>query len=180
MLIIFLLITIALLALATTTWLILNLTSDLISSHHGAPFVPLSREVGRKMMELAGVSSQDIVYDLGCGDGRLLITAVKNFGVQKALGYEISPWPYLKAKMSTRKFKHNITILNKDLFKSDLKNATVVVLYLTKNLLEKLKPKLKQELPPGARIITARYPIPGWKVSKKDTSTQHPLFLYQN
>lgn len=146
--------------------------------------MPVPYGVGRKMLELAGVGPDDVLFDLGCGDGRLLLMAVRDFGARRAVGYEVSPFPYLKALLRAMLWKKarngRIKIYRRDLFSVDLDQATVVVLYLTEKLLERLKIKLQKELKPGVRIVTARYPINGWREEEKDNSAQFPIWLYRN
>lgn len=128
------------------------------------PYSLTPEKVAKRMLELAKVTSEDIVVDLGCGEGDLLILAAKEYGC-KCVGYEIDEELYKRAIEKVR--KHNLSnkvkIYNKDLFKADLSNVDVVLLYLTPRGLELLKPKLEKELKKGARIVSHDYPIPEWR-----------------
>jgi precorrin-6B methylase 2 len=119
-------------------------------------FVPTPPEVVKAMLETAKVTKGDIVYDLGSGDGRIPISAVKDFGAARATGIDIDPQ---RIKEATENLKQSgvgdrVRFLNQDLFTTDLSEATVVTLYLLPSLNLKLLPKLKAELKPGTRIVS--------------------------
>ncbi len=150
-----------------------------------APFVPSPIEVVRRMLSLAEVNSKDVVYDLGCGDGRILTTAVTEFNARKAIGYEIRSDLYLKILSTLEELKtvmpgieNRIKVYNGDAMKADLSEATVVTLYLTTLGNEKLKPKFESELKPGVRIVSHDFTIPGWTPVKIDRFQGHVIYLY--
>ncbi|MBS7642217.1 MAG: SAM-dependent methyltransferase [Candidatus Bathyarchaeia archaeon] len=150
-----------------------------------APFVPSPIEVVRRMLSLAEVDSKDVVYDLGCGDGRILTTAITEFNARKAIGYEIRTDLYLKILSTIQELKpvipdidSRIRVYNSDAMKADLSEATVVTLYLTTLGNEKLKPKFESELKPGARIVSHDFTIPGWTPVKIDRFQGHVIYLY--
>jgi len=155
------------------------LISNVVSEIHGAPFVPTPYNTSGKSLQLANVGNTDIVFDLGCGDGRLLLLAIREFNAKKAIGYEIAPWPYFKARFLTRRFKNKIRIYRRNLLKADLSEATVVVLYLMQGLLENLRSKLEKELPKNTRVVSVGFRIPGWQEDSKDNSTGRPIWLYK-
>jgi tRNA A22 N-methylase len=133
------------------------------------------------MLEIAEVGPDDTLYDLGCGDARILITAVEKFGAKKAVGYEIKKDVY-KIALSTvesHKLKRRIKIINGDLFNADISKATVITLYLTGSGNEELKPKLERETRPGARIVSHDFEIHGWKPIKKENYRGDTLYLYR-
>ena len=104
------------------------LVSGFISSIKGASYVPLPKKPIKRILEFAEINDSADFYDLGCGDGRVLIEAVRTFGIRSAVGYEISPWPYLKAKFLVRRlgFEDKIKILRQDFFKADLKGLRTI------------------------------------------------------
>jgi hypothetical protein len=128
-----------------------------------APFVPTPERVAAEMLRLAGVTSADVVYDLGSGDGRLPILAAREFGA-RAVGVEIDPALVqasreraLEAGVADR-----VTILWQDVLATELRPATVVTLYLSEALNLRLRPRLLRELPPGARIVSHRFGMADW------------------
>jgi SAM-dependent methyltransferase len=129
-------------------------------------FVPTPQEVVDKMLELAEVKKGDIVYDLGCGDGRIVVTAAKKFGV-KAYGFDINPERVKESldNVRTNKVEHLVTIKEADIFELDLSEATVVTLYLLPDLNVKLMPQLRK-LKPGSRIVSHDFDMRGAKPLK--------------
>ncbi|MEM1553473.1 MAG: class I SAM-dependent methyltransferase [Thermoproteota archaeon] len=144
------------------------------------PYVPSPPEVVEKMLEIAKVTPDDVVYDLGCGDGRLLITAIKKFGARKAVGYEIRKDLYedLIRKIEREGLSSRIIVYNEDLLNADLSEATVVTLFLTTSANEKIKPKLEAELKPGARIVSHEFTFKDWVPQKVETLSWHKIYLY--
>ncbi len=145
-----------------------------------APFVSSPHDVVRKMLEVAKASKEDVLVDLGCGDGRILATAVKDFGVRSASGYEIREDLFKTASGEVEKLNltNKIHIYNRDLFQADLKDATLITLYLTTYANERLKPKLRAEARPGSRIVSHDFMINGWKPSKKENFNEHTIYVY--
>ncbi len=132
------------------------------------------------MLEVAKASKEDVLVDLGCGDGRILATAVKDFGVRSAAGYEIREDLFKTASGEVEKLNltNKIHVYNRDLFQADLKDATLITLYLTTYANERLKPKLRAEARPGARIVSHDFMINGWKPSKKENYNEHTIYVY--
>jgi cyclopropane fatty-acyl-phospholipid synthase-like methyltransferase len=118
-------------------------------------YVPTPPAVVEAMLKMANVTGQDVVYDLGCGDGRIPITAAQKYGA-RGIGIDIDPVRIAEAKENakTAGVADKVTFLNQDLFTSDFKDATVVTLYLLPSLNEKLMPKLQAELKKGTRIVS--------------------------
>lgn len=129
-----------------------------------APFVPTPMEVVERMLELAQVTKDDVVYDLGCGDGRIVIMAAKKYGA-KGVGVDIDPEMVKESKENARKerVEDKVTILLQDAFETDLSNATVVTLYLLTESNLKLRPKLFGELKPGARVVSHDFGMGDWE-----------------
>jgi tRNA G37 N-methylase Trm5 len=128
------------------------------------PYVPTATEVVEQMLKMAKVSDNDIVYDLGSGDGRIPITAVKKYNAKKATGVEINPDLVQKSQENAKEagVSDRVNFLQQDLFKTDLSDATVVTLYLLPQVNLKLRPKLLQELKPGTRIVSHAFDMGDW------------------
>jgi len=149
------------------------------------PYVPSNEYVVRKMLEITNVTPEDIVYDLGCGDGRILIRATKEFNAKKAVGIEIDED---KVNESIKNIKQNnvedkVKVIKGDFFNVDISEASVVTLFLKTSVNEFLSPKLKSELRPGTRIVSHESEIPGWKPKdvvefEDDNGMTHRIYLY--
>jgi precorrin-6B methylase 2 len=124
-------------------------------------FVPTPPEVVDKMLELAQVTKDDVVYDLGCGDGRIVVTAAKKFGC-RAFGFDVDPERIQESKenVETNGVGHLVTIEQKDIFTLDLSKANVITLYLLPSLNVKLIPQL-EKLKPGSRIVSHDFDMRG-------------------
>jgi SAM-dependent methyltransferase len=146
-----------------------------------APYVSSSPEIVRQMLEIAEVGPDDLVYDLGCGDGRILIAAVKDFKAKKAVGYEIREDIYeiALAEIAKQNLQDKIKLIKGDFFKADISRATVITLYLTTGANEALRPKLEKEARLGARIVSHNYEIPGWQPSHVKKFMGHTIYLYK-
>ena len=128
-------------------------------------FVPTPQEVVNAMLKVAKVGKTDIVYDLGSGDGRIPITAVKDFGAVRATGIDIDPQRIKEANANLAKSGitgDRVRFLNQDLFTTDISDATVVTLYLLPSLNLKLIPKFEKELKPGTRIVSHSFDMGDW------------------
>jgi uncharacterized protein (TIGR03000 family) len=133
------------------------------------PYVPTPQEVVDRMLDLAEIKKGDVVYDLGCGDGRIVVTAAKKYGV-KAIGFDIDPKRVAEARANVKKNKVEdlVEIKEADLFTVDLSGATVLTLYLLPWVNEKLIPKL-EKLKDGTRIISHEFDMKGIKHQKVET-----------
>ncbi len=129
-----------------------------------APFVATKSRVAKRMLEIAGVSSSDVVYDLGSGDGRIPILAAKAFGA-RGVGVEIDPELVAESRERARKagVSEKVEFRQQDMFETDLSDATVVALYLWEHVNIKLRPKLLRELDPGDRIISHDFEMGKWE-----------------
>jgi len=148
------------------------------SQAFGAPWIPTSHKTIRKMLQLARLKPGETLYDLGCGDGRVVIDAAKDFDAL-AIGIEIDPLRYCWAKLSILRFRlqSNAKVILGNFFKSNLSKADVVTLYLLQDTNVKLMKKLSEELKPGARIVTKTFTIPGWQVIRQDE--QAKIYVYE-
>ena len=131
------------------------------------PYVATPETVVDELLEIAKVSAKDVVYDLGSGDGRIVIAAAKHFGA-RGVGIEIDPERIREANENAAQagVAHLVRFVEGDLFTADLREATVVTLYLLPEVNRQLLPKLLAELRPGTRIVSYRYPLGEWTPEK--------------
>jgi predicted RNA methylase len=132
------------------------------------------------MLELADVSPRDTVYDLGCGDGRILLSAVNDFGAQRAIGYELRRDIFHEALVNIRREKvgQKVIVYNDDLMNANISCATIIILYLTLWGNMKLKSKLLNEATTGTRIISHVFPFTNWPITKQEIYCGHLLYVY--
>jgi cyclopropane fatty-acyl-phospholipid synthase-like methyltransferase len=144
------------------------------------PYVPTPTSIVEAMLELANVTANDVVYDLGCGDGRIVITAVQKYGA-RGVGIDLNPKRVEEAEANAKaagvsdkaKFREG------DLFKADFSEATVVTLYLLSTVNEKLKPRLLNELKPGTRVVSHRFSMgEDWEPEKQINVEDRPIYLW--
>src|SRR5581483_10807726 len=128
------------------------------------PFVPTTAQAVQAMLKLADVKRTDTVYDLGCGDGRIVIAAAKDFGA-RAVGIDIDPVRIREANENAKKagVQNRVKFIEEDLFKADFHEATVVTLFLLPQVNLQLNPKLMKELKPGTRIVSNTFDMGDWK-----------------
>jgi precorrin-6B methylase 2 len=148
-------------------------------------FVATPPDVVAKMLELAGVTNDDVVYDLGCGDGRIVLTAARKYKC-RAVGVDIDPQRIKECEANKAKenkeVQNRVTFVKENLFKTDLSKATVVALYLLPELNAKLVPQLAK-MKKGARIVSHAFVIPGYREDKQveykgPDDTVYDLFVY--
>jgi outer membrane protein assembly factor BamB len=148
-------------------------------------YVPTDEEMVAKMLELGRVTNKDVVYDLGCGDGRILVMAAKKYGA-RGVGIDIDPVRVREAQANARRQKVDGLVEFRQgdaLMVKDLSKATVITLYMLPEFQAKLAPILKKELRPGTRIVVHDYGLPGWQ-EEESTSLPglfrpHTLYLYR-
>lgn len=142
-----------------------------------APWWRTNRKTALSICKLASLKKGDVVYDLGCGDAEVLITAAQRFGC-RGVGIEIDPLRFLIAKLRVRLggSYDKVKIRRANFFKEDFSKATVVIVYLVPATLKKLLPKFKK-LKKGARIVSYRYEIEGLKI--ESTDEKNNLYLYK-
>ncbi len=145
-----------------------------------APFVPTLPEIVDEMLRLANVGKNDVVYDLGCGDGRLVIAAVKKFGAKRGVGVDIDPQRIKESNENAQAagVRDRVKFIEQDLFKTDIKEATVVTLYLLPEVNLRLRPKLLAELEPGTRVVSNSFDMGDWKYEKMTYLGQQPIYFW--
>lgn len=128
-------------------------------------YLPTPRDVVTAMLKVANVGRGDVVYDLGSGDGRVVIASVKDFRAARGTGIDIDPARVSDANDNASRagVTDRVHFINQDLFETDLSDATVVTLYLLPWLNRKLMPKLMAELKPGSRVVSYRFDMGTWK-----------------
>jgi SAM-dependent methyltransferase len=150
-------------------------------------YVPTPQAVVDKMLEMAEVKKGDVVYDLGCGDARIVVTAAKKYGV-KAYGFDIDPKRIKESleNVKTNKVEHLVTIKQQDIFTLDLREANVVALYLLPELNVRLMPQL-EKLKPGSRIVSHDFDMRGAKPvqthrmsasGRDDDQSEHTIYKW--
>jgi tRNA G37 N-methylase Trm5 len=144
-------------------------------------YVPTPPTVVAKMLSMARVGPDDVVYDLGSGDGRIVIAAVKDFGAQRAVGYELDPVRLKEANENARaaSVTDKVQFVAGDLFEADLSGATVITTYLLPVLNERLVPKFRT-LKPGTRIVTHNYDLTDdWKPVERVVVEGHSVYFFR-
>jgi ribosomal protein L11 methylase PrmA len=134
------------------------------------PYLPTTEDAVPEMLKLANVKSTDIVYDLGCGDGRIVIAAAKTYGAH-GVGIDLNPDRIQEAKENARKagVEDLVRFEQNDLFKADIHEATVVTLFLLNTVNMRLRPKLLRELKPGTRIVSNTFKMGDWTPDQEVT-----------
>jgi SAM-dependent methyltransferase len=147
-------------------------------------WVPSDLLVVHEMLTLAGVRADDVVYDLGCGDGRIVIEAARRFGA-RAVGVDLDPRLLAEARRNAVRagVADRVTFLEQDLFATGLADATVVTLYLSPEVNMRLRPRLLRELRPGARIVSHEHDLGDWRPAKTIVVSlperNHYVFLWR-
>ena len=143
-------------------------------------FVPTPDEVVEAMLRLADVGANDVVYDLGSGDGRIPITAARRFGA-RGVGIELDPELVAQATRSAQQagVADRVRFVEGDIFESDISPATVVTLYLLTSINERLRPKLQKELRPGTRIVSHQFRMGDWEPERDVIVDFRSLFLWR-
>lgn len=168
-----------------------SIQAQILGPNEEIPFVPTPIEVIDRMLALAEVKKGDVVYDLGSGDGRIVIRAAKKYGV-RAVGIEMDGWLLDKARQAATAegVGHLVEFRNEDALKADISRATVVTLYMLPWFNEAMKPNFKKMLKPGARIVAHDFGIEGWAPDKIEKlpgfelkaegfKHQHVIFLWK-
>lgn len=152
-------------------------------ANKGAPFVSTPMPVVDRMLELAGVTAADVVFDLGSGDGRFVLRAAQKYKA-RSVGIEIEP-ALIKQSMDRAQemgVDKLATFTLGDIFNTDLRSATVVTVFLLQETNERLQPVLESQLQPGTRIVSHQFPFPGWVPVTRETmqvgAVSHPIFYY--
>jgi len=147
-------------------------------------YVPTEVEVVEKMLDMARVGKNDVVYDLGCGDGRIVAIAAKKFGA-RGVGVDIDPERIKDSHQTVKKYgvAKLVEIRKGDALKvKDLNKASVVMLYMLQPFMDKLEPIAQKTLKPGTRLVAHDFPFPNWKpeqsINFKGPNREHRLYLY--
>lgn len=161
--------------------------STLVSAQEGkiVPYVPTPQEVVDRMLELAQVKKGDVVYDLGSGDGRIVVTAAKKYGV-KAVGFEIDPQRIKESHENIKKagVENLVEIRQQDIRTVDLSAANVLTMYLLPEVNLMIRPNIWKQMKPGSRIVSHDFDMAEWKPLKTEhikdgSSWDHTLYLWQ-
>lgn len=147
-------------------------------------YVPTPHDVVDKMLKLAKVTKKDVVYDLGCGDGRIVVTAARKIGC-RGVGFEIDPDRIKESNENVKKYNVGklVQIKNQNIFETDLSKASVITLYLLPGLNKRLVPQF-EKMKPGSRIVSHAYDMPGIKpdktitVKSREDNTTHKIYLW--
>ncbi|HRY90875.1 MAG TPA: class I SAM-dependent methyltransferase [Candidatus Gracilibacteria bacterium] len=151
----------------TTGFFVLIMIPTLITLINGAPFVPTPMSACRKMMKLAKIKPGETVYDIGCGDGRMVYLAA-NEHQAKATGFELSPLVYTLAFFRKLFWRSKAKIRFRNFKNQDFRQADVIVCYLMPETLVLLRDKMEKELKPGSRVISYAFQIAGWKEAYRE------------
>jgi precorrin-6B methylase 2 len=143
----------------------------------GAPWLPTPKKRVRAMLDIAKVNQDDVVYDLGSGDGRIIVMAAKEYGAN-AVGIEIDPLRFHWSRLNIRRhrLRSKVQVFRTNFFKMDLSAATVVTLYQGHEINKKIRDKLAEDLKPGARVVSYRFIVSGWEPT--ETNEESSTFLY--
>ena len=142
-------------------------------------YVPTSEPTVLAMLEMAGVDSSDVVYDLGSGDGRIVIAAAQKFGA-KGVGIDIDPQRIKEANENAKaaNVTEKVKFIEADLFQSDFSEASVVTLYLLSSLNEKLRPLLMKQLKPGTKIVSHAFKMGDWEPERSEIVDGNAIYMW--
>lgn len=143
-------------------------------------YTPTRHAVADAMLQLAGVTADDVVYDLGSGDGRIVIIAAQKYGA-RGVGIELDPTLVALARQNARDAEvvDRVSFIEGDLFTADISSANVVTLYLSASINRRLEPKLKRELRPGTRIVSHQFRIGDWPPDQTKRPDFSDIFLWR-
>jgi hypothetical protein len=174
------------LALVVMAAQVVALSSSLLHAQEGkiVPYVPTPQEVVDRMLEIAQVKAGDVVYDLGSGDGRIVVTAAKKYGV-KAIGFEIDPERIKESAENIKKagVGNLVEIRQQDIRTVDLSPASVLTMYLLPEVNLMIRPNIWKQMKPGSRVVSHDFDMGDWKPLKTESfkdgsSWDHTLYLW--
>lgn len=144
------------------------------------PYVPTPPEVVEEMLKLGNVKAGDVHYDLGCGDGRIVVMAVQKFGAARGTGYDIDPERIKEANENAKQagVTGKVKFIQGNLFEADFRDANVVTLYLLPDVNIKLRPKLLKDLKVGSRIVSHQFDMGDWKPDKQITLDWRTVYMW--
>ncbi|MFM8532388.1 MAG: SAM-dependent methyltransferase [Acidimicrobiia bacterium] len=159
-------------------WLLVLMVTQQASRAPDIHFTPTRHNGADALLRLANVGPADVVYDLGSGDGRIPIIAAQEYGA-RGVGIEIDPALIATAKQIAAEAEvgHRVSFITGDLFEADLRKATVVTAYLSTTIMKRLEPTLRS-LPPGTRIVSHQFTIPGWAPTRTVKVDESELLLW--
>ena len=149
-----------------------------------APYIPMPQAIVERVLEAGHVKAGDVVYDLGSGDGRIVITAAQKFGA-KAVGVELRAdlCRIANERIKMLGLQDQVQMMQASALRVDLSPADVVIMYLLTSSNERMKPNLEKYLKPGARVVSNEFPIKGWKASEtlkaKNGTMEHTIYVYE-
>lgn len=169
----------------TATWLALLLTATIKPTHAqldpklDVPYVPTREAVVQAMLEMGQVRENDLLYDLGSGDGRIVITAAKERGA-RGVGIDLDPQRVQEAKANAKQagVEDKVEFIEGDLFAVDFSKATVVTMYLLPMVNLKLRPRILSELPPGTRVVSHAFDMNDWQPDRKAQVSGSYVYLW--
>jgi precorrin-6B methylase 2 len=144
------------------------------------PYVPTPQELVDRMLKLANVGPDDIHYDLGSGDGRIVVTAARDMKVKKGVGVDLDPVRIAEANENAKKagVTDRVTFKQADLFQMDFSEASVMTMYLLPEVNLKLRPKILDEMKPGSRIVTHAFTMGDWQPDKHEVVDSRNIYLF--
>jgi len=156
--------------------------SALYAGFRASPWLPIFKRDVERILDLAAIKTGDKVYDLGSGDGRVLIALANNSEAELVVGYEVSLIPYIISKIRIwfLRLGSRVEVRYADFLSRDLESANVIFCFLTPKAMKKLEPKFRKELKPGTRIVSYSFSLPNWsttEVSKPEKNSM-PIFKY--
>jgi len=151
----------------------------LLAQKGEVPYVPTPEEVVDAMLKLGEVKKGDVLYDLGCGDGRIVINAAKKYGA-RGVGIDIDPERIKEANENAKQagVTDRVKFIQQNLYDADFREATVVTLYLLSSVNLKLRPKLIKELKPGTRVVSHQFDMGDWQPLKKVEMDYRTIYLW--
>jgi SAM-dependent methyltransferase len=168
--------------LFTAPLLFIILVPTMMALIHGAPFVPTPMAAVEKMLSLAKIKSGDKVYDIGCGDGRMVYLAAKEYNAD-AVGFELSPLVYALARVRHFFWRSKAKIVFGNFKKHNLSDADVIVCYLLPETLARLQKKLDRELKKGAKVISYAFQVGSWTPAHREerdpAMNMAPIWVYE-
>lgn len=157
---------------------------EIVKQELDVPYVPTPPQVVERMLAIARANRNDVVYDLGSGDGRIVITAAQKYGA-RGVGYDLNPERIKEANENASKagVSDRVKFVEGDLFEAQIGEATVVTLYLLPDINLKLRPKLFAELKPGTRVVSHNYSMGDWQPLRTETvkvgTGEHSIFYWE-
>jgi precorrin-6B methylase 2 len=157
--------------------IVVVMSSIMLPEFTGAPWVPISKDLIRKILDLSQVQPGEVLYDLGSGDGRIVIAAARDFGA-KARGIEIDPLRVLYSRLKITQFRlrGKAWVIRKNFFEVDLHDADVVILYLLEKTNDKLQGKLERELKSTSRVVSIVFHLKDWQIIRSDEESR--IYVY--